>query len=193
MLAACKMYIAHVFQFILSEVKGPFGATVLRFWFVSHSLSEGRSSGTNWGVFLIFTVFLGRRFLFFLPAPFDSLHFLLSFEISTWRFREQKHLPARRKRVHRRLVYRALALLNWFTIILTKHGHFRQTKLLFGKCFGNNCRKQLTHLRSSLAFSTFITLLALLNNREVQSWSTNAHCQQNYSFKQESRHSRIEK
>ena len=117
MLAACKMYTAHVFQFILSEVKGPSGATVLRFWFVSHSLSEGRSSGTNWGVFLIFTVFLGRRFLFFLPAPFDSLHFLLSFEISTWRFREQKHLPARRKRVHCRLVYRGLALLNWFTII----------------------------------------------------------------------------
>ena len=158
-------------------------------WSATHFRKGGQAVLIR-GCFSFSQCFWGRRFLFFLPAPFDSLHFLLSFEISTWRFREQKHLPAR---VHCRLVYRALALLNWFTIILTKHGHFRQTKLLFGKCFGNNCRKQLTHLRSSLAFSTFITLLALLNNREVQSWSTNAHCQQNYSFKQESRHSRIEK
>ena len=36
-----------------------------------------------------------------LPAPFDSLHFLPSSGVSTWRFREQKHSRARRKRLHR--------------------------------------------------------------------------------------------
>ena len=48
------------------------------------------------GVFLIFTVFSARRFLFSppppsppLPTPVDSPHLLLSSESLTWRFREQ--------------------------------------------------------------------------------------------------------
>jgi len=80
------------------------------------------------------------------------------------------------------------------------HDHCKQNLVIFAKqsyclvkILGNNRRKQLTHLRSSLAFSTVITLLALLNNREVQNWSPNAGCKRNYSFKQANRHSRIEK
>ena len=37
------------------------------------------------------------------PAPFESPHFLLNFGVSTWRFREQKHSRARRKRLYCRL------------------------------------------------------------------------------------------
>ena len=36
-------------------------------------------------------------------APSHSPHFLLSFRVSTWRFREQKYSRARRKRLHCRL------------------------------------------------------------------------------------------
>ena len=52
------------------------------FVIVGYSFPEERSRASNQGVFLIFTVFSGRRFLFSLPAPspasFDSPHLLLS-------------------------------------------------------------------------------------------------------------------
>ena len=63
------------------------------FVIVGYSFPEERSRASNQGVFLIFTVFSGRRFLFSLPAPSplpltrpisSSLR-----EVSTWRFREQ--------------------------------------------------------------------------------------------------------
>ena len=54
------------------------------FVIIGYSFPKERSRASNYRVFLIFTVFSGRRFLFSLPAPypapFDSPHFLLSSE-----------------------------------------------------------------------------------------------------------------
>ena len=72
--------------FFLSEVKGASGAIILRCWLVGYSFPEQRPSTTNKGVFLIFTVFSGRRFLFSVSAPYPAPHFLLSFRVSTGAF-----------------------------------------------------------------------------------------------------------
>ena len=55
--------------------------------------------------FLIFTMFSLSLLSLPVPrlAPFHLPHFLLSFRVSTWHFREQKHSRARRKRLHCRL------------------------------------------------------------------------------------------
>ena len=81
-------------------MKGASGAVVLRCWLVGYSFPEQQSSATKSGVFLIFTVFLGRRFLFSLPAPypapFGSHYFLPSFRVSSCAFASKTF--ARRKK-----------------------------------------------------------------------------------------------
>ena len=63
------------------------------FVIIGYSFPKERSRASNYGVFLIFTVFSGRRFLFSLPAPSPlPLTYPISpslWEVSTWRFREQ--------------------------------------------------------------------------------------------------------
>ena len=60
-----------------------------------------------------------------LPAPFDSPHFLLS-SVSTWRFREEKHLPARRKCLHCRLfITLDRADIKWLAAIACNHDGFK--------------------------------------------------------------------
>ena len=63
------------------------------FVIVGYSFPEERSRASNYGVFLIFTVLSGRRFLFSLPVPSPlPLTRPISSsprEVSTWRFREQ--------------------------------------------------------------------------------------------------------
>ena len=84
-LAACIMYTKDVFIFILSEVKGASGTIVLRCWLVDFSFPEQRSSTIIKRCFSFSQCISGRRFLFFLPAPypahFDSPHFLPSFRV----------------------------------------------------------------------------------------------------------------
>ena len=73
------------------------------FVIVGYSFPEEQSRASNQGVFLIFTVFSGRRSLFSLPAP-SPLPFTRPissslWEVSTWRFLEQ---IARSKKTHAR-------------------------------------------------------------------------------------------
>ena len=75
------------------------------FVIVGYSFPEERSRASNQGVFLIFTVFSGRRFLFSLPAPSPLP---LTGPISSSLRRKFQHgarnLRVQRKRLHCRLL-----------------------------------------------------------------------------------------
>ena len=83
------------------------------FVIVCYSFPEERSRASNQGVFLIFTVFSGRRFLFSLPAPSPLP---LTGPISSSLRRKFQHgarnLRVQRKRLHCRLGMGALLFVS---------------------------------------------------------------------------------
>ena len=68
-----------------------------------------------------------RRFSLLSPgplsAPFDSPHFVISSGVSTWGFREQKHLRARRPALQAKL--KIICKLKITTVKPPKYGHQR--------------------------------------------------------------------